>query len=95
MHDELRRALRRVEPPAGFTDRVLRTALAPPRTSAISKWAVAATLVATVSGGVWYRAEERRKQNGEDAKRQVLLSLSIAGSKLRSIEMKVNHGEGR
>ncbi len=39
---------------------------------------------------MWYRAEERRKQEGEEAKRQVLLSLSIAGSKLKAIEMKVN-----
>jgi hypothetical protein len=107
MHDELRRAVRRVEPPAGFADRVLRAAKAEPVSPkpavapkalwrAKAGWAVAATLmIATLGGGVWYRAEERRKQEGEEAKRQVLLSLNIAGSKLRSIEMKVNHGEGR
>jgi hypothetical protein len=103
MDDELRRALRRVDPPAEFADRVLQRAAAegaPDRAQASRfttplRWAVAAALVAAVGSGVWYRAEERRKQEGEEAKRQVLLSLSIAGGKLRSIEMKVNHEEGR
>jgi len=107
--DELQRALKRVDPPAGFTGRVLASVgrqepgapkLArpiPPRAKAAPlKWAIAATIVlATIGGGsVWYRAEERRKE-GEEAKRQVLVSLSFAGSKLKSIEMKVNRGEER
>jgi RNA polymerase sigma-70 factor (ECF subfamily) len=58
------------------------------------RWAVVSTLVAAISGGLWYRAEERRRQ-GEEAKRQVLLSLNIAGSKLRSIEMKINRTQER
>ena len=103
MHDELRDALRRVEPPAGFADRVVQRALAAPKPAVAPKapWrakaglAIAATLVlATLTGGLWYRAEEKRKE-GEEARRQVLLSLSIAGSKLRSIEMKVNREQER
>jgi hypothetical protein len=97
--DELRDALRRVDPPAGFADRVLDKARReqPVRAKADRpvKFALAATLViATISGGLWYRAEEKRKE-GEEARRQVLLSLSIAGSKLRSIEMKVNREQER
>jgi hypothetical protein len=108
MHDDLRDALRRVDPPAGFAERVINktrgvhnvrlkadaTNVASPRPS--FRWAVAATLVAaTIGGGVWYRAEEQRRE-GEEARRQVLLSLNIAGSKLRSVEMKVNtHEEER
>jgi hypothetical protein len=104
MDEELRRALRRVEPPEGFADRVLastKPAVAPKALrraksgAAPFRWAIAATLAAAVSGGVWYRAEERRKQDGEEAKRQVLLSLNIAGSKLHAIAMKVNHEEER
>ena len=105
MHDDLRDALRRVDPPAGFADGVLRRAAqqpAPPSrppvasaTQAISRLAVAATVVAMIGGGLWYRAEERRKQEGEDAKRQVLLSLNIAGSKLREVAMKINHEQER
>jgi hypothetical protein len=99
MHDELRDALRRVEPPDGFADRVLQRANRqspvrhqPSRFTAPIRWAIAATLVAATGGGLWYRAEERRRE-GEEAKRQVLLSLSIAGNKLQEIEMKVNRRE--
>ena len=105
MHDELRDALRRVDPPAGFADRVIgkvrlksdTTGSASSRQApAIFRWAIAATVVAALGGGAWYRTEERRRAEGEEAKRQVLLSLNIAGNKLRSIEMKVNnHEEGR
>jgi hypothetical protein len=109
MHDELRDALRRVDPPAGFADRVLRAAQTQPgspkpapsrspvvlATQAVSRWAIAATVVAAIGGGLWYRAEERRKQEGEEAKRQVLLSLNIAGSKLREVAMKINHEQER
>ena len=96
MHDELRDALRRVEPPEGFADRVLQKAardaqprLMPSRFRAPARFAIAATLVLVIGGGLWYRAEERRRE-GEEAKRQVLLSLSLAGNKLQEIEMKVN-----
>lgn len=58
------------------------------------RWAAATVLVAVIGGGVWYRAEEKRRE-GEDAKRQVLFSLSLAGSKLRSVEMRVNHEQER
>ena len=104
--EELRDALRRVDPPAGFADRVLHLAgqqpVSPkPAVTPKALWrakaglAIAATLVlATLTGGLWYRAEEKRKE-GEEARRQVLLSLSIAGSKLRSIEMKVNREQER
>ena len=102
MHDELRDALRRVEPPAGFADRVLQNAARdvrprrePSRFRAPVRLAIAAMLtIATISGGVWYRAEERRRE-GEEAKRQVLVSLNIAGSKLREVAMKINHEQER
>ena len=125
MHDDLRNALRPMEPPAGFTDRVLRAAQAQPgspkpaplfttwaKAAAIAATLVAATggglwfrapvrlaiaamlTIATISGGVWYRAEERRRE-GEEAKRQVLVSLNIAGSKLREVAMKINHEQER
>ena len=108
MHDELREALRRVEPPDGFAERVMRKAASAPaapkraplveaewRGMLVTRLAIAATLVITIGAGAWYSAEERRRE-GEEAKRQVLVSLNIAGSKLRAIEMKVNnHGEDR
>jgi len=104
MHDELRDALRQVDPPAGFAERVIAKANADgdARTAAnvrlkadatkVWTWAVAATLVVAIGGGVAYRVDERRR--GEEAKRQVLLSLNIAGSKLRALEIKVNNHQG-
>jgi hypothetical protein len=107
---ELRRALRPVDPPAGFTDRVLqRAALQTGRAAerparavpglSLARWATAAALVLAVSGGLWYRAEERRRERGEEARRQVLLSLEITGTKLRAVQLKLNRlpsqGESR
>jgi len=96
---ELRRALRRVAAPEGFADR-LRNRIDQPGGSKPTRlaWAGALALAATLiiaAGGAWYRAEEQRRLQGEEAKRQVLLSLNIASNKLRAIEMKVNHGEDR
>ena len=99
MDSDLRRALGRVEPPAGFADRVLQraksTPVAPkqPKAAKAGRWAIAATLVAAIGGGVYYRAGEQRRAEGEDAKRKVLMSLNIAGTKLHAVEVKVNHGE--
>ena len=99
--DELRTTLRRVDPPHGFADRVRAyvernepsaATRRRPRFELPLRLGVAASLIVAAGGGVWYRQEQRRAQ-GEEAKRQVLLSLNIAGSKLRAIEMKVNHAQ--
>ena len=111
MHDELREALRRVEPPDGFAERVMRTAASRPvapkpaveawrakadewRGMLVTRLAIAATLVITIGAGAWHSAEERRRE-GEEAKRQVLVSLNIAGSKLREVQMRINHEQER
>ena len=103
MNDELRKAFRRVDPPQGFAARVRARVERSEPPAAIrrqSRFAVplrlgmAATLAMAVGGGAWYRQEQRRAQ-GEEAKRQVLLSLNIASSKLRAIEIKVNHAQER
>jgi hypothetical protein len=108
MHDELRDALRRVDPPEGFAERVLRNAAAAPvspgpaplvetnwRRMLATRLAIAATLVIAIGAGAWYSAEEERRREGEEAKRQVLVSLNIAGSKLREVQMRVNHEQER
>jgi len=119
MHDELRDALTRVEPPAGFAERVLEqvrlqkdqvrlkadttrpsstrqssTRQLPRRLPVFTRWAMAAAIVVAVGGGTWYGLEMRRRE-GEEAKRMVLASLNIAGSKLRSVQMKINHEQER
>jgi len=105
VEDALRRALRSVDPPAGFADRVIQRAASragrterPVRAAVVvslARWATAAALVLAVSGGLWYRAEERRRERGEEARRQVLLSLEITGAKLRAVQMKLNRVPSR
>jgi hypothetical protein len=76
--DELRSALRRTEPPAGFASRVVaRTGSKPaPNWRGWLAAAVAACALLT-AGGVEYRRYE-----GREASRQLLVALEIAGSKL-------------
>jgi len=95
--NELRQALRHVDPPAGFAERVLQRAsrnasatARPGLAGPLLGWATAAAFVIAVSGGLWYRAEEQRRAEGEEAKRQVLLSLQITGTKLHAVQMKIN-----
>jgi hypothetical protein len=81
MDNELKAALRRKEPPAGFKDRVMAAlerddaaAARPPRRG----WryaAAAAVLVATMAGGEAYRIVR--------AKQQILTALHITSAKLR------------
>ena len=89
LDDELRSALRRREPSADFTERVLaRVAAGPPRRASQPwvRWvaAMAATLVLT-AGALEYRHYE-----GERAKEQVLMAVRIAGSKLSKAQKKVH-----
>ena len=88
MDNELKAALRRKEPPEGFTERVLATvesaghagaltaAARPPHsTKAWRAAAAAALLVATIAGGEAYRIVR--------AKQQMLTALHITSAKLR------------
>lgn len=83
LDQELKLALQRKEPPAGFTERVLAAVEKPAdRRGRLSyTWraaAAAALLVAIAGGGVTARYIE-----GQRAKRQVLLALHITSAKLR------------
>ncbi len=80
MDDELKAALRRKEPPEGFTERVLMSCRAQrdiPR-RAPRRWryaAAAAVLIAAIAGGEAYRVVR--------AKQQMLTALHITSAKLR------------
>lgn len=91
---ELKKALRRVEPPAGFAERVLARAANEEKPGARLRswpqrlgmgglrWAAASALCAAlaISGLVYHH--ERQKQ-GEEAKEQLMLALRITSSKLQ------------
>lgn len=100
----LKGALRRREPPGGFTERVLARIAAgeapqsaPQReswlrffTQSLVRWAAAAALAALIAGGIQYRRVQRERAEGEAAKQQLMLALRIAGGKLQLAKAKVN-----
>lgn len=95
LEDELKRALRQVEPPAGFAERVLaRAASEKEKKKARSlfgfewlgasnlRWATACALcIVLATSGILYHREQRRR--GEEAKEQLMLALRITSSKLQ------------
>ena len=95
LEEELRNALRRVEPPEGFAERVLaRAAAAQPEAPKQPWWRVprmrlaqvAACAVLLLAVGVGYR-----QWQGETAKRRTLLALSIASGELQATQIRVRH----
>jgi hypothetical protein len=92
--DQLRAALQREEPPAGFADRVLAIAAERDQRRERSRWFhfknmfavprlrwAAAVVAIVVVSGVGVRVEEQRRAEGEAAKRQVMLALRITSQK--------------
>ena len=94
---ELREALRRKEPSAGFAARVL-ASLPEQRPSRWSVWvqqpvlrwaAVAVVIVAASTGGLMYREHQQELERGQMAKKQLILALCITGSKLQLAQERV------
>jgi len=103
--EELKRALRRRNAPAGFADRVLahvameKAAQSAPRresmltffTQPLVRWTAATALAGTlIAGSIHCRNLQRERAEGEAAKQQLMLALRIAGSKLQLAKAKVN-----
>ena len=102
LDDELRAALGRREPPAGFAARVVARAAADagrrrwwsvPRL----RWAAALAACLVLAGGVEMERERRIRRQGELAKQQVMLALRITGNKLQFVKEKIHaiHSEPR
>ena len=104
LEDELKNFLKRKEPPAGFTDRLLERISAPPSPRS-GGWQKLLSLFAPpkvrwVSAGILacllvafglsqYRSYRRVRAEGELAKTQLMLALQIAGNKLNFAQKKV------
>lgn len=100
---QLKDALRRCDPPANFTNRVLARVVterevkeARPRVVGWRwprlRWAAAFTAIALSAAGITgYRIHERRIEDAEAlaAKKQVMIALRITGSKLRIAKQKI------
>jgi hypothetical protein len=86
----LKRAMRREEPPAGFSSRVLQR-IERDRAPRPKRWwrAVAASLTLTALLGGWAAKSVHDRREGERARDQVLLALKIAGEKVRYAQQEV------
>jgi len=107
--DQLRAALKRQEPPAGFAERVLARTQAPTAQRLPSWrerwgwWLTPRPRQAWVAVGVVAAlllvtsgVQFQRRRQGELAKQQVMLALQIAGSKLNYVQQKtLEIGSGR
>jgi len=107
LEDELKNALRRLEPPEDFAERTLlkiseanealpraRFRFFPMRAP---RWAFAviALLLLAVAGAGAYRqaALEEERRRGEEAKEQLMLALRIAAGKLQIVQARVHQAD--
>lgn len=89
LEQDLRDALRRESPPAGFSSRVLQR-IERERHPGRRWWrAVAASLTLTAILGGWAAHTVHERREGERAREQVLLALKIAGEKVRYAQQEV------
>ena len=80
---ELRRALRPVEPPQGFTERVMARLAPTQRRRVRSRWSIPIGLAAAALLGVGiYVGIERQQLAGLEARRQVIEALRLTDQKL-------------
>lgn len=93
LENDLSRILRREAPPAGFAERVMtriEREEAPTRHRRPAWWRAAAASVAlTALLGGWATHSYLQYRKAVHAKEQVLLALSIAGSKVRYAQQEV------
>ena len=101
LDEELREALRREEPPDGFTERVLARAAAQPvrpgRWERFAgrfrlprmRWVAAVAMSLVLISGYAYHREQQRRAEGERAKQQVLLALWITAHEFQIARAKV------
>ena len=93
---DLREALRRKEPPPGFAGRVIARAREVDQQRAARSWwkwswrwsMAAAMMVILFAGGTLY--QERRRQEAERSKDQLLLALRVTGAKVRVVQERLS-----
>ena len=106
LEDELRRLLRRKEPPAGFAERVMsRLKTEPPRSALVQRrsaffrwpvlrWAVAAAVVCIVVVAGIVRQQQQQQQmqvQAERASRQAILALRITNEQIDAALERAQH----
>lgn len=109
LDDELRNALRREEPPAGFEARLMaRLASEPKQATGFARWfrlpdmrlplmtrmAFAAALCLVVVAGVHFERERQERVEGEAAKAKLMQALRVTGKQLQAVHEKVRESTG-
>jgi hypothetical protein len=102
LEDDLKAALRREEPPADFTERVLARLNQPPeptwreRISVLMRpprlqWVALSVIVSVLIplAGVQYHKQKQYQVEGERAKQQLLFAVRVAGTRLQRAQRKV------
>jgi hypothetical protein len=103
LEEDLGKAFERMEPPAGFAERVMARVAAAEHDKRRTPWtwlglfqtpalrwaATGALCVALTAGGISLRREQVRRERGEYAKEQLMLALRITGSKLQVAQASV------
>jgi hypothetical protein len=101
LEDELRKALRRKQPPEGFAERVLSKTETVPRGVWFNvfvrhglRWALAGVMcLLLLAVGIRYRQAKEEYTRGEAAKTQLMLALRITADKLQFAQLKLQqHG---
>jgi hypothetical protein len=92
---QLRDALKPVDPDEGFEQRVMARVASEPRRSAskVKRWAAGLAIAASVGFAAILGAhqwQERREQQGLEARRQLLEALRVTGEKLDLAYQAVN-----
>jgi hypothetical protein len=108
LEEELKSALRRQEAPAGFAGRVMaRVASEPARRHPWLltlrsffeyprlRWAATAALALVIVAGVAVARRHEERAKAEDARRQVMFALRLAGNKLNLAMRQANDIERR
>ena len=96
IEQELQRALRRQQPPAGFAERVLartgpKPAAAHTAPSPIHKWLAAAAAVALLaSGAARYYEHQQAAAEAERVNQEISLALRITSEKLALVQARVD-----
>jgi hypothetical protein len=104
--NDLRRALERREPPAGFTERVMAGLGAEPKRSLLERFfsevlsarrwapALAACLIIVLAAGTWeYRRIEQRRE-AERTKQELIFALQVTSMKLERTKAKLLQNVG-
>jgi len=93
--DQLREALQRREPAAGFAERVIaRVPQRRPGPFLVMRWrsamAIAAVLLVMFSAGLfeWHRQAERARK-AEEANRQLMFALRLAAEKIQRVQNRI------